>query len=135
MKRIVLLLLLLPVVSFASAESSPAKKYLDITVMSNGRIHMWPDTLSSAELGSNVEERLWKSYLGTGKMYDEIRLKYENDVTEKQKADVLKAIREGQSKALTEVCLQKNKKRFEELSPRQQKKIRHQFPVLFQNMD
>ena len=107
MNRIILSLLLLSVVSFADAKSFPAKKYLDITVMANGRIHMWPDTLSSTELPAIVQERLWKSYLGTGKMYDEIRVNYQNDVTEKQKADALKAIREGQSKALIEVCLQK----------------------------
>ena len=135
MNRFILLLILLSSAAIAGATASPAKKHLDIKVISSGAVYMWPDTINSIELSAVVQERLWKSYLGTGKMYDDIRITYETGVNENQKAAALKAIKEGQAKALIDICLQKNKKRYEELSPRQQKKIRHQFPVLFQNFD
>ena len=135
MTRLLIICSLLFSFSDIKAIEQPAKKYLDITVSSNTTVFMWPDTLTHLELAKEVQERLWKSYLGTGKMYDEIRITYENGLSDQQKTEVLKAIREGQSKALIEVSLHKNKKRFEELSSRQQNKIKRQFPVLFQSLE
>jgi hypothetical protein len=135
MKQLLLLFLGLSLISRAGASEPPAKKYLDITVTANGAIYMWPDTLIIDELSENVEQRLWKSYLGTGKMYDEIRITYETGTSGQLHADALKSIKEGQTKALTQVCLQKNRKTYDELTSRQQKKIRRQFPVLFQELN
>jgi len=42
------------------------------------------------------------------------------------------AIKSAQQKALTEVCLEKHKKRFDDLNENQRNKIKKQFPVLFQ---
>lgn len=135
MKQLLLFFLGISLISRAGATEPPAKKFLDLTVTANGAIYMWPDTLIIDELAENVEQRLWKSYLGTGEMYDEIRINYESGTPAQLRIDALKAIKEGQTKALTQVCLQKNRKTYDELTSRQQKKIRRQFPVLFQELN
>mgnify|MGYP003443307600 CR=1 FL=1 len=45
---------------------------------------------------------------------------------------VINEIKEGQKRALIELCLQKHRKLYESLSPKQQEKLKKQFPVLFQ---
>jgi hypothetical protein len=110
----------------------PAKKFITVTVDEKGYILIGNDTLTSLDLPDELQRRLWKSYMGTDKMYDAIHLEYKGEVAMTIKEGVKKAIHEGQKKALTDICLQKHKKLYENLSGRQQRKIRKQFPVLFQ---
>ena len=93
---------------------------------------MGRDTLTVTQLTTEIQRRLWKSYLGTGKMYDALKVIFAGDVAEEVKKVVLESVHEAQQKALTEYCIDKHRKRFENLSSGQQKKIRKQFPVLFQ---
>jgi len=79
-----------------------------------------------------LQKRLWKSYLGTGEMYDAVHLEIAKAARTDIISNVKKAIKEAQGKALIDVCLQKHKKLFNDLSSRQQEKIVKQFPVLFQ---
>ena len=66
-------------------------------------------------------------------MYNKILLiKPEGDVPEMVMEVVLTEIKTGQQRALKELCLQKHKDFFENISQRQQEKLKKQFPVLFQ---
>ncbi len=103
-----------------------------ITVTEKGMAITGRDTLTIIELTDELRTRLWKSYLGTGKMPPRIQVIYDEKVPSSIKEEIEKAVREGQAKALTEICLQKHKKRFDEISSSQQKKIKKRFPVLFQ---
>jgi hypothetical protein len=90
------------------------------------------DTIGSDDLALYIRERLFKSYTGTGKMYDGIRFVKEGDPQAAVTEVVLKEIANGQKKALIELCIEKYKRVFEDISTRQQEKIRKNFPVLFQ---
>jgi hypothetical protein len=132
-----LLLIFLMFSKTASAGSlhypTPDKpKYITINVTYYGLVYMAPDTLSVSQLPTILQQRLWKSWLGTGKMYDGINLKFDEDTKDEIRLSVLNAIKAGQERALAEVCVQKYKKSFGELSESQRQKIKKNFPVLFQ---
>jgi len=80
-----------------------------------------------------IRERLFKSYTGTGKMYDAIKLVKDGSPEPVIIEVVIKEIKSGQKKALTELCLEKYKKLFENINGRQQEKLKKNFPVLFQS--
>jgi biopolymer transport protein ExbD len=107
-------------------------KLIIVVVNPDGNVFIGRDTLSIDKLADELQRRLWKGYLGTGKMYDGIKLQLEGEVLMGVKNSAMDAIQKAQKKVLTEVCLEKHKKLFESLSIRQQEKIRRQFPVLFQ---
>lgn len=107
-------------------------KIITISVNEKGWVMIGRDTLTIDQLPDELQKRLWKSYLGTGKMYDAIHLEFTGQppvVIQKSARD---AIKEAQRKALIDVSLQKHEKRFEDLSSRQQQKIKKHFSVLFQ---
>jgi hypothetical protein len=108
------------------------KKIITFIINEQGYIFSGKDTLTSVDLPDEVQKRLWKGYMGTDKMYDAIHLEFKGNVPANIKETIKNAIHEGQKKALTDLCLQKHKKLFEDLSSSQQRKIRRQFPVLFQ---
>lgn len=107
-------------------------KIISITVSEAGQAFIGRDTLSLDHLTAELQNRLWKSYMGTGKMYDSIHLLFIGEVLMEVRGFAIDAIREAQKKALTIICLEKHKKLFEDITSRQQDKIRKQFPVLFQ---
>jgi biopolymer transport protein ExbD len=136
MNRIFLSTLLLLFITHARAtgftkKNSP-KKIITITVNEKGNIFIGRDTLTSVDLTDELQKRLWTSYLGTDRMYDAIYIDFKGEVSMNTKETVKKAILEAQKKALTDLCLQKHKKLFDDLNNHQQIKIRKQFPVLFQ---
>jgi hypothetical protein len=47
---------------------------------------------------------------------------------------VLKEIREGQQRALRQLCAEKYKKQYDNLSKHQQEKLKKLYPVLFQQI-
>jgi len=110
-----------------------AEKILQITVDETGTIKVGRDTISSDNLARYIQERLFKSYMGTGHMHSLIKFeKLNENVPEIVTEVVVKEIKEGQKRALTELSLQKYKKLFDNLDINKQKKIKKQFPVLFQ---
>jgi hypothetical protein len=134
MRWYILLLLLFPV-CLASRGLRPDKseeKVVYITVNPNSYVYIGPDTIHVSELGSNLRERLWKSYTGTGKMYDRIEVSWRGEITESQRNAATRAIKDGQQRALTEICLHKYKKLYESLSASKKRKLNKEFPVLFQ---
>jgi hypothetical protein len=109
-----------------------ADKIITVKVNSSGMITVGRDTIGSDDLALYIRERLFKSYTGTGKMYDGIRFVIEGNPQAAVTEVVLKEIANGQKKALIELCIEKYKRVFEDISTRQQGKIRKNFPVLFQ---
>jgi hypothetical protein len=65
-------------------------------------------------------------------MYDGIKLVKDGEPENVVFEIVRKEITNGQKKALTELCLEKYKRLFEDISSRQQEKLKKNFPVLFQ---
>lgn len=117
----------------SAIKESKAEKILLITVSETGLITVGRDMVSSDDLARYIQERLFKSYMGTGLMHNKITLVKEEPHTPDVVIEVvMKEIKAGQKRALTELCLQKHKKLFDNLSSKQQEKIKKQFPVLFQ---
>lgn len=118
--------------SFNYIETLYSPKVITIAIDESGKISIGRDIFTTEQLTEELQIRLWKSYLGTGKMYDGVHLEIAAGARTDIISSVKKAIKEAQGKALIDVCLQKHKKLFDDLSSRQQEKIRMQFPVLFQ---
>lgn len=111
-----------------------ADKILLVQVNEIGIITVNNDTVGSDLLARYIQERLFKSYLGTGKMYSRIILhKADDNVPDIVTAVVIKEIKDAQQKALTEVSLQKYNRSFNSLEERRKEKIKKLFPVLFQD--
>jgi hypothetical protein len=132
-------LLFIPVIAIfftAFTNLNPGKgaaKIINLKIDEIGLITDGRDTISTDDLAEYIRERLFKNYMGTGKMYDKIKVEKVNEGPLSTVMEViLKEIASGQKKALVEICLLKYKKSFELLNSKQQKKIRKQFPVLFQ---
>lgn len=115
-----------------SAANPLADKIIIVNVNTAGIISVGRDTISSDDLALYIRERLFKSYTGTGKMYDGIKLVKDGEPENVVFEIVRKEITNGQKKALNELCLEKYKRLFEDISSRQQQKIKKNFPVLFQ---
>jgi hypothetical protein len=109
-----------------------AEKIITIKVNTSGIISVGRDTITSDDLAMYIRERLFKSYTGTGKMYDGIKLVKDGEPQIIVFDIVVKEIAKGQQKALNELCLEKYKRLFENISGRQQEKLKKNFPVLFQ---
>lgn len=107
-------------------------KSITITIEPGGRVFMGPDTIYVADLAPDLQERLWKSWLSTGKMYERIDINFRGEVLMGVKSATLDAIKDAQNKTLTAVCLQKYKLSYENLSAKQKSRLKKQFPVLFQ---
>lgn len=110
------------------------KKYLTITITPNGEIFIGRDTIYVDKLAAELQNRLWKSWLGTGRMYDSIIVQFSGEVLMGIKGSVLDAIKEGQQKALEEICVEQYKQEYEKLAASRQQKVKKQFPVLFQEL-
>ena len=110
------------------------QKILTVAVDKNGQIFMGRDTLSLDRLPYEIQQRLFKSYLGTGNMYDLIQFQRMGDVLPTIIHATTEAIKEGQQKALREYCVSKYSAPFDKLNNKQQSKIQRQYPVLFQDL-
>ncbi len=131
-----LLLLFLTVVGHIHTTTSKklvAEKILQVKVDESGTVSVGRDTVNTDNLARYIQERLFKSYIGTGQMHNRIKLeRINNDVSDVVIQVVIKEIQEGQKRALTDLCLDKYKKLYENIDKRSQGKLKKQFPVLFQ---
>ena len=110
-----------------------AEKILQVTVDETGTIAVGRDTVGSDNLARYIQKRLFKSYMGTGLMHSKIKFsKVNENVPDMVIQVVLEEIKQGQKRALTDLCLQKYKNFFSSIDKRKQDKLRKQFPVLFQ---
>ena len=128
-----LILLIVGDLNTSCSVKLPPEKILHIKVNESGAISVGRDTLLADDLARYLQQRLFKSYTGTGEMQDKIKLeKTSNDVPDIVIDVVIKEIQEGQRRALTELCLLRYKKLFDNIEQRKQDKLKKQFPVLFQ---
>lgn len=118
---------------FLSAANPPAEKILAVKVDESGLVTVGRDTVGSDQLARYIQERLFKSYLGTGQMYD--RIVFETGdafIPEAVSTVIVNEIRAGQQKALQVLCLQKFNRTYEMLDKKKQARLHKIFPVLFQ---
>jgi hypothetical protein len=133
MKQLFILFTLISVLHSSAAILIAGEKILLVTVDEIGSITVNSDPVGSDILANYIQERLFKSYMGTGEMHNRIKLeKAGNDIPDLITETIIKEIKEGQKKALTSVCLSKYKQLFAELDKKKQEKLQKQFPVLFQ---
>jgi hypothetical protein len=113
---------------------SPAtEKILLIRVDEIGIVSVGRDIISADKLARYIQERLFKSYMGTGKMHDRIILeKTDASVPGPVLEVILAEIKSGQERALRELCTQKFSKPFDAIDPKKQDRVKQKFPVLFQ---
>jgi hypothetical protein len=112
---------------------NPAEeKIITITVNQYSQVFIGPDTLTIADLGKELENRLWRNFLGTGKSYDAIKLSFTGDVSQPTRLATIAQIKSAQKIVLKNISLDKHDKAFEDLDAEKQDKLRKQFPVLFQ---
>lgn len=127
-------LLLLLALPLSSEAGTPPPKIIRVEVGTNAVSQIGRDTVFLEDLARDIQIRLWKSYLGTGRSYDRIEMIYEAGTPPGIRFAACEAVKLGQQKALGQICLDKHKRMFAALSAGQQKKIRKQFPVLFQEL-
>ena len=108
------------------------KKIIVISVNAKGQAFIGKDTFDMEGLTEELHQRLWKSYLGTGKMQDEIKLEFTSTASSDIKKNSIEAVRKAQQTTLVDLSLQLHEKRFEDLNPKKQKKIKEKYPILFQ---
>ncbi len=133
MRQLLILFTLISVLRSSAAILLTSEKILLVTVDEIGAITVNSDPVGSDILANYIQERLFKSYMGTGDMHDRIKLeKAGNDIPDLITEVIIKEIKEGQKKALTSLCLSKYKQLFTDLDKKRQEKLQKQFPVLFQ---
>jgi hypothetical protein len=133
MRLLLLLFTIIINLQLSAAGNMPREKILWVAVDEIGTITVGGDTISSDDLARYIQERLFKSYVGTGEMHDKIKFSKKTDAVPDMVAEVvIKEIQEGQRRALTELCLEKYRALFENIEKRKQEKLKKQFPVLFQ---
>lgn len=116
-----------------ATEPAAAEKVLLVKVDDIGIITVGRDTVGSDQLARYIQERLFKSYMGTGQMYDKIKFeKTDDNVPDAVTQVVIAEIKTGQNRALQELCLQKYRKTFDGIDKKKQSRLKKQFPVLFQ---
>lgn len=133
MVRVLLLLIVTSIINvLAIAGDILFQKTVTIHVNEKGQVTIDRVTMYTDDLAKEVQQRLWRSYMSTGKMVSAINLTFDEAVSGETRNEVLFSIKTAQEKTLTVLSLHKHKKRFENISSSKQEKIRKQFPVLFQ---
>ena len=133
MRLFLFLFTLIGVLNTYAGIIQPSEKILLVTVDETGNIKVNNDPVGSDYLANYIQERLFKSYMGTGEMHSRIKLeKLSVSVPDLVTEIVVKEIKDGQKKALVSVCLLKYNKLFDGLDKKKQDKLLKQFPVLFQ---
>ena len=129
------LFLLIALVHLQTVRAIPVvtKPGLEVKVYETGTITVGRDTVSSDNLARYIQTRLFKSYMGTGQMPVGIFVtKVDDNVPSPVLEVVINEVKEGQRRALTELCLEKYKRLYENIDKKKQARLKKQFPVLFQ---
>lgn len=118
----------------AASHSNPPARILHIHVAPKEEVTIDGVKIDISEsLSKELQQRLWRSFMGNGKMPDRIDLQFEETVTPAVKASILKSIKEAQEKTLNLLCLHKYKKPAADIKGKQRSRLQKQFPVLFQS--
>ena len=110
-----------------------AEKILFLKVTEKGTVSSGRDSVYKENIAGYIQERLFNSYISTGKMYTRIKIEKINTAVPDLIVQVVtKEIQEGQKRALKDLCLDKYKKLYDNIDKKNQDKVQKQFPVLFQ---
>ena len=111
----------------------PAVHILHISVTAKEEVSIDGVKIDISELLSKeLQNRLWRSFMGNGKMPDRIDLQFEESAPTVVKTSIFKSIKEAQEKTLNILCLHKYKKASTDIKQKQRSRLQKQFPVLFQ---
>lgn len=127
-----LLLSFLPGAALPSHSTYAAEKIINITVSATGNVSIDGVAIEADVVTKELQQRLWRSYMVSGKMADRIHIQWNEANSEALKKSISDAIKEAQSKTLTMLCLHKYKKKFEDIGSRKQDRLQKQYPALFQ---
>ncbi|HET9430449.1 MAG TPA: hypothetical protein VFO70_04695 [Chitinophagaceae bacterium] len=134
MTRLFIIGLLLPLLCCGFSRPVPLQKIITIQVNENGKVFIDRIAIESDQLPREVQQRLWRSYMSTGKMPQAIRLDYAASISPELRKSIEDGTRLGQGRTLTVLSLHKHKKKYEDLSNSKKEKIKKQYPVLFQKL-
>jgi hypothetical protein len=131
MSRVVLALLALSVFSFSPLLST--ERIIIISVNTREEVSIDGIKIDNVDnLSQQIQQRLWRSYMGNGKMPDIIHIRFDTDVPINLRSAVFGAVRDGQERTLNVLSLEKFKKKFADASDKQKDKLKKRFPILFQ---
>ena len=120
-------------VSFISQSAEPfQQKTLIIIVDAKGQVSIDRIKIETEDLPRELQQRLWRSFVGNGKMPQTIKVQFESELPPESTKAIFEAVKQGQQRALNILSLHKYKNKFENINARKQDKIKKQFPVLFQ---
>ena len=111
---------------------TPFQSIIIITIDERGQASIGKDSFDTEGLTAELQKRFWGSYLGTGKMQEAVKVENAGVVPVGFQKSIFDAVKKAQQTALTDLCLQLHKKKFEDLTPKQKSKIKTKFPILFQ---
>ncbi|HEX7906424.1 MAG TPA: hypothetical protein VF487_21265 [Chitinophagaceae bacterium] len=120
-------------IPFISQSTDPfQQKTLVIIVDAKGQVSIDRIKIETDDLPRELQQRLWRSFVGNGKMPQVIKVQFENELPPESTKAILEAVKQGQQRTLNILSLHKYKNKFENITTRKQDKIKKQFPVLFQ---
>ena len=132
MKLLLLFLTVVGSIQITTARKMPPEKILHLKINEKGTVSFGRDSVYKENLAGYIQERLFNSYISTGKMYSSIKLEKSTiDVPDSVLLLAAREIQEGQKRALKDFCLDKYKKLYENIDPKDKEKIQKKFPVLF----
>jgi len=132
MHRLVVWIFLLT--PFISQSADPfQQKTLIINVDVKGQVSIDRIKIETEDLPRELQQRLWRSFVGNGKMPQAIKLQFESELPPESTKTIFEAVKQGQQRTLNILSLHKYKNKFENINSRKQDKIKKQFPVLFQD--
>lgn len=130
LRSLTLALLLLTTLAW---KSPPASRIIHINVTAKEEVSIDGVQIDVSEtLSKELQQRLWRSFMGNGKMPERIELQFEEGTTNGIKNSIHKSIKEAQEKTLNMLCLHKYKKTATDIRGKQRSRLQKQFPVLFQ---
>ncbi len=132
---LLLLAFLLPAAATNPAGTSqpPLQKTITIHLSGNGDIFIDGVKLrADQELTTELQSRLWRSYVGNGLMPQSIHLETEPGIGAAAINAAHDAIVKTQTLVRDRLAVDKYKQAYKDISTRKQEKIKKKFPVLFQ---
>lgn len=132
---LLLLAFLLPATTGTKSATHPAplQKTITIHLSINGDTFIDGVKLrADQELTSELQSRLWRSYVGNGLMPQSIHLETEPGIGAAAINTAREAIVKTQTMVRDRLAVDKYKQAYKDISTRKQEKIQKKFPVLFQ---
>ena len=132
---LLLLAFLLPTAAATNASShpSPLQKTITIRLSASGDTFIDGVKLrADQELTSELQSRLWRSYVGNGPVPQSIHLETEPGIGAAAINTAREAIVKTQTLVRDRLAVDKYKQAYKDISTRKQEKIQKKFPVLFQ---